>query len=181
MTERKAQLIIVCEDTQQEVFARHFFTLRGFHPRKIRVEKNPKGKGAGEQYVRERYPKEVKAYRSKSNHLLVCLAIVIDADTDTVEQRLLKLDLALKNEEMLKRQPDEKIAIFVPKRNIETWIYYLKQKEMVDETVNYPRLDYENECKPYVKSLAREICLIGLPPNAPPSLHIACDELQRIL
>jgi len=35
---------------------------------------------------------------------------------------------------LAKRQSDEKIAIFVPKRNIETWISYLQdQTQTVDE------------------------------------------------
>ncbi len=84
MTKRGIQLLILCEDQQQEIFARHFFLNRGFHPREIRIKRSPRGKGSGEQYVREHYPKEVKAYRSQSTYRSIGLAVVIDADTLTV-------------------------------------------------------------------------------------------------
>jgi len=180
MTRRGIQLVILCEDQQQEFFARHFFLSRGFPRQKIRVRKSPKGKGSGEQYVREHYPQEVEAYRSRSAYRSVGLAVVIDADTQTVEQRLVQLDSALEVDSQQRRQPEEKIAVFVPKRNIETWIHYLKGQTVDEETV-YPRLSRERECKPYVQKLARDICASGLAEDAPPSLHTACDELQRIL
>ena len=124
--------------------------------------------------MREQYPQEVRTYRSKSTYLSTLLAVVIDADTHTVEQRLAQLDTALT------RQDDEKIAIFVPKRNIETWTHYL-MGEAVDEETAYSKLAREGQCKPHIKRLVEEICPSGLPEDAPPSLHAACDELQRIL
>jgi hypothetical protein len=105
---------------------------------------------------------------------------VIDADTDTVTQRLTELDLALADDGQQNRQPQEKIAVFIPKRNIETWIHYL-MGEVVDEQTNYRKLPKESDCRPYVENLARNICLTGLSSDAPPSLQTACDELQRIL
>jgi len=56
MGKRKIQVIILCEDRQQEVFARHFLIKKsGFGPREIRVLPLPNGKQSGEQYVRETY------------------------------------------------------------------------------------------------------------------------------
>lgn len=180
MGRQGVELVILCEDLQQEVFARHFFIRRGFQRRKIRVRRNPRGQGAGEQYVREQYPQEVRAHRSRSSYLSTFLAVVIDADTHPVEHRLAQLDTALVNTSQPTRQTDEKIAIFIPKRNIETWLHYL-MGETVDEIRAYPRLTRQSECKPYVEKLTEEICPSGLPEDAPPSLHAACDELQRIL
>jgi hypothetical protein len=63
MTQRRLQITILCEDKQQEIFARHFLKRRGFTGNikpKICIE------GAGEQFVRDNYSKEVKAYRSKN-------------------------------------------------------------------------------------------------------------------
>ncbi len=180
MAKQGVELIILCEDLQQEVFVRHFFLSRGFHRRKIRVKRNPGGQGAGEQYVREQYPQEVRTYRSKSTYLSMRLAVVIDADTHPLEQRLTQLDTALRNASQPIRQADERIAIFVPKRNIETWIHYL-MGETVDEQSVYPKLTRESQCKFYVEKLIEEICPSGLPEDAPKSLHAACDELQRIL
>jgi hypothetical protein len=59
MTHSGMQIIVLCEDRQQEVFARYFLVKRGFNPRKITYLPIPKGTQSGEQYVRERYPKEV--------------------------------------------------------------------------------------------------------------------------
>jgi hypothetical protein len=96
-----------------------------------------------------------------------------------VEERLRQLASELTEKSLLGRQPDERIAIFVPRRNIETWIYYL-QGEIVNEVDVYPKLERESMCKPVVAELA-ENRHNPLPDSAPDSLKIACDELSRIL
>ncbi len=179
MTKRRAQLIILCEDKQQAVFARKFFMSHGFSRRQLEFNIAPEGKGSAEQYVRERYAREVSTYRRKSTYLSRMLVVIIDADTYTVKQRLTQLDTALKNASQ-QRKANEKIAIFVPKKNIETWIHYLMGKT-VDEKTNYPKLSRKRDCKPYVEKLVKNICPVGLPENAPPSLYSTCDELERIL
>ncbi|MEW5986644.1 MAG: hypothetical protein AB1791_08430 [Chloroflexota bacterium] len=108
------------------MFARHFFIQRGVSPRKIKVVRNPQGKGSGEQFVRSHYPNEVRAYRSKSTYLTIGLAVVTDADTLTVAQRRMQLSNALAESNQMDRRSDEQIAIYVPRRNIETWIHYLE-------------------------------------------------------
>ncbi len=173
-------MIILCEDLQQEVFLRHFLLRKGFSPHQIRVLRSRKGKGSGEQYVREHYAKEVKTYRRKSSYLSVALAVMIDADTNPVRKRLNQLDAILGDDSQQIRQQDEKIAIFVPKRNIETWIYFIRKME-ADETTTYPKLDRERDCKQDVDELVDHVCVYGLPENAPQSLHLAYTELQRIL
>ena len=181
MVNREVRLVILCEDLQQEVFARTFFLRRGFERRKIRSKVNPKGKGSGEQWVRECYPLEVQAYRRK-NAENVCLAVITDADlTHTVQERLHQLDKVLETSGHEKRQPHERIAIFTPKRNIETWIHYLMTGVTEDEETEYPHFrGNEGRCKSYVEKLVEEICPKGLPEDAPPSLQAACQELQRI-
>ncbi|MCF2149654.1 hypothetical protein IQ276_025125 [Desmonostoc muscorum LEGE 12446] len=177
MSQRRVQIVILCEDKQQEVFARHFLKKRGFIlDKNLRITICPKG--AGEQFVRKRYPAEVKAYRSK-NYLSGMLVVLIDADKKTVEERLKQLDDALREDSQQIRQPQEAIAIFIPKRNIETWIHYL-QGETVDEETEYSKFTNESACKPSVENLLNQ-CYQGLDENAPPSLQAACGELQRIL
>jgi hypothetical protein len=177
MARRRVRLVILCEDRQQEVFARKFFLSRGFHHRELEFKTAPGGKGSAEQFVREQYPLEVKTYRRKSTYLSsILLAVIIDADVYTVEQRINQLEITSEQQ----RLPHEKIAIFVPKRNIETWIHYL-MGESVDEESVYPKMGRESDCKPYVEKLVENICPTGLPNGAPPSLYLACDELERIL
>lgn len=178
MSQRRVQIVILCEDRQQEVFARYFLKKRGFTlDRNVRIKIC--AKGAGEQFVRESYAAEVKAYRSK-NYRVGMLVVLIDADKKTVEERLKQLDDALIADSQQVRQPDEAIAIFVPKRNIETWIHYL-QRATVDEETEYAKfLKNESACKPDVEKLVNQ-CYQGLDDNAPPSLQAACEELKRIL
>ncbi|MEM9540884.1 MAG: hypothetical protein AAGA60_15435 [Cyanobacteria bacterium P01_E01_bin.42] len=178
MTKRNVRITVLCEDLQQQVFVRYFLIGCGFHKRKLRFLPLPDGKGSGEQYVRNQYLEQVRAYRSKKAED-ICLIVLIDADTQTVQDRLNQFDRVLEENSQNKRQDDERIAIFVPKRNIETWIHYL-QGETVDEETAYKKLPQESECKLYVEELS-DRCPSNLDENAPSSLHTACQEWQRIL
>jgi hypothetical protein len=179
MSRRKVAMVILCEDRQQEVFARHYLIQCGVPRTKIRTNICPKGKQAGDQYVREQYPLEVKAHRSKSSYLSIGLTVVIDADTLTVQERHRQLDEALQGSSQQGRQDEERIGIFAPKRNIETWIQYLKGTNVNEETA-YEKLQCESFCKPLVEDLVRK-CAKGLESDAPNSLQQACPELKRVL
>lgn len=177
MSQRRVQIVILCEDRQQEVFARHFLKKRGFTGT-IRTKICPRG--AGEQFVRESYAAEVKAFRSR-NYLSGMLIVLIDADTKTVEERLKQLNDSLIEDSQESRKSDESIAIFVPKRNIETWIHYL-QGETVDEEIVYAKFtNNESACKPYVEKLVNQCSQGSLAVNVPLSLQVACREFPRIL
>jgi len=179
MTNRQTQIVILCEDRQQEVFARKYFEARGIPRRKITPLVCPSGKQAGEQYVRERYATEVRTFRRKQRENRA-LVVVIDADTQSVANRLKQLDQQLAIDNQPQRATNERIALFVPKRNIETWIAFASGKTVDEETI-YHKLAQESDCVPHVQQRAAEICPKGLPENAPESLHHRCDELKRIL
>lgn len=186
MTQNRVQIVILCEDLQQQVFAYHFLKKRGFniYPKNLTIRTSPKGKGAGEQFVRNHYAAEVKEYRRK-NYRSGMLVVLIDADTVSVKATLKDLDNALIENSQELRKPDEKIAIFVPKRNIETWIHYLRTGEVVEEEAEkskYPKFP-KNEaiCKVGVEQLANQCSQGSLDENVPPSLQAACEELQRLL
>ncbi|MEG3928701.1 MULTISPECIES: hypothetical protein [unclassified Microcoleus] len=177
---RRVQIVILCEDRQQEVFARYFLKKRGFTGQ-FRANICPKGSQAGEEYVRTHYPGEVKAYRQKRNQVSIGLVVLIDADTGTLEARLNELASVLGENDEKKREPNEAIAIFVPKRNIETWIHYL-QGETVNEENAYAKFENnEAVCKKPVEDLADRCYSQSLPEDAPRSLQAACGELQRLL
>lgn len=180
MSQRRVQIVILCEDRQQEVFARHFLKKRGFTGL-FRTNICPAGSQSGEQYVRSQYPVEVKAYRQNRNRVSIALVVLIDADRGTLQDRLNQLASILDEDAQEKRRSDEAIAIFVPKRNIETWIHYL-QGETVNEEDAYAKYE-KNEavCKTYVENLADRCYAQDLPEDAPPSLQAACGELQRLL
>ena len=180
MSQRRVQIVILCEDRQQEVFARSFLKKRGFRGL-FTANICPAVSQSGEQYVRTHYPEEVKAYRQNRNRVAIGLVVLIDADTGTLEARLNELASALDKDEQEKRGSNEAIAIFVPKRYIETWIHYL-QGETVNEEDDYAKFE-KNEaiCKRPVEDLADRCYSQSLPENAPPSLQAACGELQRLL
>lgn len=175
---RKMQIVLLCEDSQHEVFARNYLKYLGYSSKRIRPIIAPSGRGSGEQFIRKNYSKQVQTFRRKFSYGSggLALIIVIDADNYAVQERLRQLDKELST----RRLPDEKIAIIVAKRNIETWIHYIRGSE-VDEEISYRKLERESECKQDVKRLAEEICPAGLPKGAPPSLLVACEELSRIL
>jgi hypothetical protein len=181
MSRRKVNLVIVCEDVQQSVFARHYLIKRGFEARKIRVVQNPAGRGSGEQFVRNYLVQEVKEFRRKSSFQeSLAVAALVDADTFSVEERLNQLNKALAEEGLDEIQPDERIAVFVPKRNIETWIRFANDRS-VDEVTAYPKLFPPRSCKKEVDLYVDTICRAGIPEDAPPSLVHASHELDKIL
>jgi len=177
MTDR-TRAVILCEDRQQEVFARAFLEECGITP--LRVLIGAPGKGAGEQYVRKNYPQNVQTFRSKfPAQPNTCLVVLTDSDALKTIQRLNILEKELKMNGLPKRRPAERIGIFIPKRNIETWIHFL-MGETVNEEDEYQKYKNEGKCKPFVEDLARNR-RNPLPDDVPPSMRAACDELDRIL
>jgi hypothetical protein len=172
------QVIILCEDLQQAVFARHFLVACGINSHRLYTKIAPQRKGSGAQYVYNHYPAKVRSYR-KRKHLNIALVVLVDADTQSVKKCQQRLDEKLTKACLAARQPDESISLFVPKRNIETWIHYLQGKA-VNERDTYRKLEKESDCKALVVELAQKR-RGPLSEQAPDSLQAACDELPRII
>lgn len=176
MSERYTEIIILCEDLQQAVFARTFLDSCGIQ--RTRVVPLPKP-GAGESFVKREYPKEVKDYRKRIHNMRVGLVVLMDADGGSVQEHFVELDRSLQERNLEPRGPEEHIGIFVPKWHIETWIKFLEGND-VDEQTQYPHYRRnEAACKPFVRNLARNRHR-PLPSTAPESLKLACHELPRI-
>jgi hypothetical protein len=178
MSSRRVQVVILCEDQQQEVFARHFFMEKGFSRHSIRSRICAKGKQSAEQYVRDQYPIEVQAYRRKAMYMGLALSVSIDADRRQVIERKQQMDKALIDNGLEARKVSEKIVVWVPKRNIETWIHFLMDND-VDENSEYVKLDKPGLCIPLLRKLV-SMYPAGLPGTAPPSLHDAFLEMKRM-
>lgn len=177
---RKVNLILLCEDSQHEAFVRRFLEKAGWSTRRLRVEKAPKGAGSGEQFVRERFPKELAAYRSNCNRVAQGLIVVRDGDSAGVEARLSQLAEACKAQGVEPRKDDEAVAALVPTWNIETWFVYLDGSAVDESKRDYPRLERERDCQGHVDRLY-EMCQKGaLRKPAPPSLEAACLEYRRL-
>jgi hypothetical protein len=67
-------------------------------------------------WVRQRYAKNVAAYRTRATRAATALVIAIDADTHAVAHRLDQLAKILEEASLSPRTAEEKIAQLVPKR-----------------------------------------------------------------
>ncbi len=174
---RRVQVVLLCEDSQQAAFARRFLKRDGWNLRGLRVVKAPQGRGAGEQFVREQFPREVAEQRRR--HVAQTLVVLIDGDVVGVEGRKRSLRDVCDAHDVVPPTPAESVAVFVPTRNIETWFAYLDGQE-VDEATNYPRLVRERACHRHVDVLAKMCRQRQLRQPAPPSLVAACREYTRL-
>lgn len=171
---RQAQLVLVCEDRQQEAFVRRFLKAMGWETRAMRVERAPSGRGAGEQFVRDRFPRELKAQRSRP--VSQALVVMIDGDSEGPGARQSQLGKACRDAGVAERTAEERVAVFIPTWNIETWLAYLDEAQIEEGRSDYPRLAQERDCQRHVVKLA-QMCRAGeLRQPAPPSLEAACNE-----
>ena len=150
-----------------------------YNPHKIRVQKCPSGRQAGEQYVRQKYAAEVKAYRRRASCTETWLIVVIDADTGSVRNRMDELNAELDEHGLEARTNDEKIVIVVPRRNMETCFRYL-QGHPVNETDDYSMKRPILPPRQYGSAFSGK-CRTTLPPDAPDSLRRACPEVARVI
>jgi hypothetical protein len=177
---RTVQVVILCEDRQHEAFARRFLALAGQHVRLQRVEISPRGRGAGEQFVRTRFARELAWYRSRRHRVAQALVVVVDADSPDAAGRVAQLERAAAEAGQPPRGADERVAIFVPARNIETWLAYL-DGHTVDEQREYPRLPRPRDCERHVAMLFEMCRHRQLREPVPPSLEAACTEYRTRL
>jgi len=177
---RNVNVVILCEDRQHEVFARRFLERAGSGHRILRVELSPKGRGSAEQFVRERFAKELAYYRARRNRVGQALIVLIDADGRDVTDRIRQVESRCVEVGNERRQAGERVAIFVPARNIETWFAYLGG-QTVNENDKYPRLERERDCKQHVDCLYDMCQRGGLRQPSPPSLEAACVEYHSRL
>ena len=176
---RKVQIVLLCEDTQHETFARRFLEEMGWSTRRLRVEKAPAGRGSAEQFVRVRFPIELAAIRRQQ--LAQVLIVILDGDNQGTQGRQAELDEACQSNQMEIRRLDERVLVLVPTWNIETWIAYLDGQTVDEARSNYPRLPRPRACQPHVETLAAMCQARMLRPPVPPSLESACTEYARVV
>ena len=176
---RRVQLVLLCEDRQQEAFARRFLNATGWETRAMRVEKAPGGRGSGEQFVRERFPRELKAHRSRP--VSQTLVVMMDGDAEGPTARLQQLDKACREAGVAERARNERVAVFIPTWNIETWLAYLDGEPVEEGRPDYRRLASERECQHHVETLVHMCRADKLREPAPPSLEAACNEYRMRL
>ena len=173
----RTKITLLCEDLQTDVFVRRFLSHRNFRSRDIFTCPLPDGRQSGEQWVRTRFPGELKKIRRRRQAFLV---VVIDADGGSTGGRHTQLEQQCRKDGVETRKPGDPVAVAVPRRNIEAWFEYLRGKP-VDETENYPRLRRETDCKPLADRL-HVMCheRQRLDEPVPPSLREACEEYRKL-
>jgi hypothetical protein len=124
-------VIVLAEDTRDQRFVWRYLRKTGLRERQIRLLPVPgRSGGAGEQWVRERYAAAVNEYRTRAAKS--ALVVAIDADTGEVNRRARQLAEALKEARLEPREDGEAIVHLIPRRNVETWILHLCERD-VDE------------------------------------------------
>lgn len=177
---RESLVIVLAEDVAQQQFARRCLYLQGYTIHQLRFEKLPSG--TGEQWVRERYPNAVSAYRERASRVATAMVTVIDADTGTVAHRSAQLQSALSESAIDARRDQEKIVHLIPKRNIETWVAFLNGRDVNEVD------DYKHEVKAeglQPKSAAQAFFSRSRQPDPPanallPSLRDGLREWARL-
>ena len=171
------RIVLLCEDSQHEAFVRRFLKYRSFRRRDIRTVALPDGRRSGEQWVRERYPVELRAIRSVQNAYLI---VVTDADNHSTEARRAQLEGECERQGVPGRQGGDRVVVIVPRRNIETWLAWLDGSN-VDECGRYPRLPRERDCATHARRLY-DMCHEAqrLREPVPPSLRESCEEYRRL-
>ena len=184
MTRSRATLItLLCEDKRHEQFARRFLIERGVAGRRIRSRIAPHGVGDAKNWVREHYPKEIRAYRERANAINNILMVLTDVDHETVEKRRETLNQACHDAGVEILKAGDRIALALPKWAIETWILALIG-ENLDETERIQpahKQRAEREWRTAVQRLAEYCAGVRGPVTIiPSSLWATCQEYERV-
>lgn len=143
-----------------------------------RVDLSPVG--SGEQRVRERYPQELNARRSRPAQANEWLVVITDGDTVGLEERkrLLQREAESRGVKPPLPQPDERVILAVPCRNIESWFRWA-EGDSVDETTDYKN-HYRSGAKPSrLGKRAQDRCPEN-PDTFPGSILDVCRQLNGL-
>jgi hypothetical protein len=181
-----AQVTILAEDRRQSRLVRAYLRRRlpDLPQRNVKDAPMAGGAGSGAQWVTNRYAIEIRAYCARQAHKW--LIVVIDADSKSIQDRLLELHRRLEEADDRRlrefRVETEKIARLVPKWSVETWILNLNG-EIVEEGLSYKR--EHRRWDELIQSASSELSdwarAKGKPPvRCTPSLVHGIQELRRL-
>ena len=105
------RITLLCEDSQTDSFVRRFLRHRRIRDREIRTLPLPHGAGSGEQWVRQRYPLELRVIRAAQNTYLI---VVTDADIGSTQARRAQLEAECGREGIPQRREDDWVLVIVP-------------------------------------------------------------------
>jgi len=180
------RITVLCEDMAQYDFIKAYAKSLGADKRIDRITQ-----AYNNASVLHYYPKAVISYRRSATENIM-LVVMIDADEKTIQERLKEFDEKLDVEKARLNQStrlsNEKILLFAPIRNIESWFHYIQtnaddietKTDSTGKIISYKNQYKNQDISELAQKLKEEICLNGLPDNAPASLHHACNELKRL-
>ncbi len=174
----KYQYYILCEDAQMDSFINSFLKCNNINTRKRYTIPIPAGEGSGEAFVRSHLPREVRMLHVKKYINIVVIACT-DADKLTVADREQKLVDQVKKEMPKWDYTNEMLLIWIPKREIETWIEYFKGGE-VDEEMDFKHDGNPSSCKEEAEKMFFYCSSQEQYTDVLPSLINAKKEFERV-
>ena len=139
------QYHVLCEDVQMRAFIQAVLAEHDVGSGKIRFSNCPPGKGCGEAFVKRELPREIEILHA-TNYNRKVLIVCTDADRFKVDERIRQLENEVKSQRLKWNRSAELVVLWVPKREIETWIHFL-QGEQVDEETSYRHSGRPVSCK----------------------------------
>ena len=179
MSRRRVRVVVLCEGFRDFRFAYSCLVTCGWRSDQIAAKVSPKGRGSAFSYVLDNYPAEVRANRDSRERTLL---VLIDADNQPEGGREAQLAQRLQEVDEKPRQARERIALWVPRRQLETWICFLMHGG-ADEETDYKREHHlsEEERKLAAKQFAQFLKKgRALPSGAVPSMKKAVVEFGRL-
>ena len=113
-------------------FIEAFLSYHGIKSRKMFVVSYPCGSGCGEAFVRREYPNEIRILQSTS-YIRKVLIVCTDADKYDVKERERFLENEAKAVIPKWNRDIEPVIMWIPKRQIETWIRFLREEDVTEE------------------------------------------------
>ncbi len=146
---RVTEVVVLAEDLRSFNLIRQSLMRSGRY-RNIRPSLSPRADGSAEQWVRQQFPIQLRAFRAARSRRAGALVVHIDADGNTADDRLQQLRAACTAAAVDDVGPDELVAFLVPKWSTETWIIWLTGGgvQTEDETVKYKCDDCDRKIRP---------------------------------
>ncbi len=180
MPRRGVRITILVEDQALERFSREILLKLGYSRRELRVTPYCVGQGSAKDWVGREYLVEVRRMRSKPYQDLG-LVVGTEADEQTVIQRDNRLSTDLQAAGVAPRNGDERIVLWIPKWNVETWLLYFAG-DVRDENQNYKndvkKPDYREVATAFVAEYRKY--KQGNTIHTQPSLKMAYKETDRL-
>lgn len=179
------KVIVLCEDRAQEKPIRAWLQELGYNStREVRFEPysgTNRGHNRDKHWVDEMFVSVVRQQRSRSTRMQCSLVVCRDADDDLLVEVERAFEVRLAADNQSARASEERIALLIPKRHIETWMSFLAG-EVVNEDDDYKNvvklLDVNASARQFALTATGKIQRLN---QEPPSLAQAFNnECPRI-